>query len=111
MNKQSVLNLASRFLSPEKVNNLSKAFDATSDIMNMANNPQDALQRAGITGNDLSKAEKYLNNPMAALILKTLGVDSGEAHKVIDQLKGNSQPEQAPASELDALERALRSIK
>lgn len=79
--------------------------------MNMANNPQDALNRAGVTSADLNKIERYLNNPMAGILLKSLGVDTGEARKVIDQLKGNSQPEQAPASELEALERTLRSIK
>ena len=111
MNKQALLSLASRFLSPEKVNNLSQMFDNTTNIMNMANNPQDALNRAGVTSADLNKIEKYLNNPMAGILLKSLGVDANEARKVIDQLKGNSQPEQAPASELDALERALRSIR
>lgn len=79
--------------------------------MSMANNPQEALQKAGITGADLEKVEKYLNNPMARFLLGPLGVNAAEAQKVINQLKGNSQPEQAPASELDDLEQTLRSIK
>lgn len=111
LNKQAILSLANKFMPTEKVNALSKAFDTTSSIMSMANNPQEALQKAGITSNDLNSIEKYLNNPMAGMVLKTLGVDSTEAQKVIGQLKGNSQAEQAPVSELDALEKTLQSIR
>lgn len=111
LNKQTVLSLASKFMSPDKVNNLAKAFDATSNIMTAANNPQEALQKAGITGADINKIEGYLNNPMAGFMLKALGVDTTEAKRVIDQLKGQPQTEQAPVSELDALEQTLKSIK
>lgn len=111
LNKQTILNLASKFMSPDKVNNLARAFDTTSNIMNMANNPQEALQKAGVTSADINKIEGYLNNPMAGLMLKSLGVDTTEAKRVIDQLKGQPQTEQAPVSELDALERTLKSIK
>ena len=111
LNKQAILNLASKFMSPEKVNNLAKAFDTTSNIMNMANNPQEALNKAGITGDDINKIEGYLNNPMAKLLLGPLGVDTTEAKRVINQLKGSSQTEQAPVSELDSLEKTLKSIR
>lgn len=111
MDKNKIMNLANRFLSQEKVNKLSNAFDTASDIMSMANNPQDALAKAGITQEDLSAIEKHLNNPMANLILGSLGVNKNEAMQVINQLKGNSHVEQSPASELDDLEKALKSIK
>ena len=111
MDKSKIMNLASRFLSQEKVDKLSKAFDATSDIMSMANNPQEALIKAGITKEDLSAIEKHLNNPMANLILSPFGINTKQAKDVINQLKGNSQAEQSPVSELDDLEKALRSIK
>lgn len=111
MDKTKIMGIASKFLSQEKINKLSNAFDIASEIMSAANNPQEALNKAGITQEDLSAIEKHLNNPMASFILGPLGVNKTEALQVIKQLKGNSQAEQSPVSELDDLERALRSIK
>lgn len=111
MDKNKIMNLASKFLSQEKVNKLSKAFDATSDIMSMANNPQEALSKAGITKEDLSAIEKHLNNPMANFILSPFGIDTKQVRDAINQLKGNSLAEQSPVNELDDLEKALKSIK
>ena len=111
MNKQMIMNLASKFLPQEKVNRLSQAFDSANSIMSMANNPQEALSKAGVTKQDLDSIENLLQNPMAGFVLNSLGVNKTEALQVINQLKGNSITEQSPVAELEDLEKALRSIK
>ena len=111
MNKQMIMNVASKFLSQEKINKLSQAFDGATSIMDMAKNPQEALTKAGVTKQDLDSIESLLNNPMAGFILGPLGVNKTEALQVIKQLKGGSPTEQPPVGELDDLESALRSIK
>lgn len=111
MNKQMIMNIASKFLPQEKLSRLSQAFDSANSIMDIANNPQDALVKAGVTRQDLDSIESLLNNPMAGFILGPLGVNKTEALKVIKQLKGGSTTEQSPVSELDDLENTLKSIK
>ena len=111
MNKQMVMNVASKFLPQEKLSRLSQAFDSAKSIMDVANNPQDALANAGVTRQDLDSIESLLNNPMASFILTPLGVNKTEAMNVIKQLKGNSTAEQSPVNELDDLENTLKSIK
>ena len=111
MNKQMVMNLASKFLPQEKLSRLSQAFDSARSVMDIANNPQDALAKAGVTRQDLDSIESLLNNPMANFILAPLGVNKTEALNVIKQLKGGSTAEQSPVGELEDLENALKSIK
>lgn len=111
MNKQILMNLASKFLPQEKINKLSNAFDSASSIMEMASNPQEALAKAGITQKDLTQIEAMLNNPMASMLLKPLGVDKNEAQRVIAQLKGQPLTEQVPVDELDNLQKALQNVR
>lgn len=111
MNKQMIMTVASKFLSQEKINKLSQAFDGATSIMDMAKNPQEALAKAGVTKQDLDSIENLLNNPMAGFVLKPLGVNKAEAMSVIKQLKGESPIEQSPVGDLEDLELALKSIK
>lgn len=111
MNKQMIMNLANKFLPPEKVSKLAQAFDGANSIMSIATNPQEALSKAGVTTKDLDSIENLLNNPMAGFVLGPLGVNKTEALQVIKQLRGGSTTEQSPVGELDDLEKALKSIR
>lgn len=110
------MNLASRFISPEKMQMVNKAFDVATQISAVAQNPQDALEKAGITKEDLNKAESFLNNPMAGTILSALGANKQDMLNTINQAKGiftkNTFTEQAPVNgELEALQKTLAMLK
>lgn len=116
MNKQTILNVASQFINPEKLQTVSKAFDVATQITAIARNPRDALEKAGISHEDLKKAESFLDNPLASTILGAVGANKQEMLNTIRQAEGvfnaNTPVEQAPASgELEALQRTLALLK
>lgn len=108
----------SKFLSPQKAQVLSQAFDTANKITDITKNPVEAMQRAGITANDLATAKRLLNNPLSGFIVNRLGVSKEEILAGIDKaetlLKSgtNSLPmEQAPVDELKSLQDGLARIK
>lgn len=118
INKQSILSLAGRFLPQEKIQLLNQAYDFANKITDMTQNPREALEKAGVTREDLEKAKKLVNNPMAGFLLgdKRQAVIDGlnKAEALFDgQPCGqiNSLPEQAPVSELEQLQANLAKLK
>lgn len=105
--------MAERFLPQEKIKMLSQAYDYANKITDITQNPKEALEKAGVTKEDLEKAKKLINNPMAGFIL-------GEKRQsVIDGLNRaeslfNSNDlitEQAPVSELEQMQKNLALLK
>lgn len=107
------MNLASRFISPEKQQIVSKAFDMATQIYAVAKNPRDALERAGITKEDIKKAESLLNNPLAGSVLDYVGANKQDMLSTFTQAKNfiDTPVEQAPAGgELEALQKTLAML-
>lgn len=109
------MNLASRFISPEKLQTVSKAFDMATEISAIAQNPRDALEKAGITREDLKKAESLLNNPLASSVLGYVGANKQDILNTIRQAEGTfntiTPVEQAPTGgELEALQKTLAML-
>lgn len=107
------MNIIGRFISPQKLQALSEAYDATSGIMSMASSPQDALIKAGITNSDLDKIKKMLNNPLAGVILKPLGLDVNQTRQMLDNitLTYDSSSKTTQGDELEALQKSLAQLK
>lgn len=93
---------------------MSQAYDFADKITDIAQNPKEALEKAGVTKEDLEKAKRLLNNPMAGFILgdKKQSVINGLS-KAEDIFNGqvNSPTEQAPVSELEQLRENLARLK
>lgn len=114
------MSFAGRFLDPEKTKTLSQAFDFAYQITSFTNNPQEALQKAGVTLENAKKAQKMIDSPMGDMVLRLVG---GDKQKIMDGLKraeemlsNNSQSvvlqtEQAPVSEIDELQASLARLK
>lgn len=118
LNKQSILSVAGRFFPQEKIQLLSQAYDFANKITDVTQNPKEALEKAGVTRQDLEKAKKLVNNPMAGFLLgdKKQDVIDGlnRAESLFDgQPIGqiNSLSEQAPVSELEQLQANLAKLK
>jgi hypothetical protein len=113
-NKQSILSAAGRFLPQEKIQLLSQAYDFANKITDITQNPKEALEKAGVTREDLEKAKKLINNPMAGFFLgdKKQSVIDGlnRAESLFDK-QVNSLSEQAPVNELEQLQANLARLK
>lgn len=120
ISKQAVMNLASRFLGAEKAQRLSQAYDFANQLTSATQNPEEVMQKAGITLENVRKAQNLIENPFGEMIITCLG---GNKQKVAAGLKraeemlGGTAPkqipfvEQAPASELDELQATLARLK
>lgn len=75
LNKQLILNVASRFLKPEKAQMLSRAYDVATNILQGSNNPQEVFQKAGIDRASFEKAKSLLNHPLAGWAIQKLACD------------------------------------
>ena len=82
-------------------------------ITDITKDPKEALQKAGVTRQDLEKAKKLMNNPLASFVLgdKRQSVLEGlnKAETLFDDF--NLPTEQAPVSELEQLQRTLATLK
>lgn len=111
------MNLASKFMKPESAQKLSKAFDFANELMKASKDPAEVLRKAGIQKADLVKAQQLLNNPMAGMITKALGVkkeDIASGLNKVESLFGTPaipSAEQAPADEITRLQNNLARIK
>lgn len=119
------MNAASKFLGPQKVQSLSKAFDAANNLMEVTQNPAEVIQKAGITLEDIRKAKTYINNPFAGGLLSLIGGNKEEILRglgvaetflsnnttSVTPISNGSLSEQAPVSELDRLMSNLSHIK
>lgn len=117
-NKQSILSLAGRFLPQEKIQLLSQAYDYANKITDITQNPKEALEKAGVTKQDLEKAKRLINNPMAGFFLgdkKQMVIDGlSRAESLFDGQpieQVSSLTEQAPVSELEQLQANLARLK
>lgn len=105
-------------MSPQKIQALSKAYEMANSLMSSSGNPLEAIKKVGVTREQFEKMKQHLNNPMAALILNSLGVDAEQAKKVINDLENgslpqssNSLPETVPSDELSSLQQNLAKLK
>lgn len=111
------MGLANKFMKPESAQKLSKAFDFANQIMNATNDPAEVLRKAGIQKADLIKAQQLLNNPMASMITKALGVNKEEIASGLSKVESMfgkpavSATEQAPVDEVQRLQSNLSRIK
>lgn len=82
-------------------------------ITDITKDPKEALQKAGVTRQDLEKAKKLMNNPLASFVLgdKRQSVLEGlnKAETLFDDF--NLPTEQAPVSELEQMQRNLATLK
>ena len=80
----------------------------------MTQNPKEALEKAGVTKQDLEKAKKLINNPVAGFFLgekKQSVIDGLNKAEMFFNGQINSLPEQAPVSELEQLQANLARLK
>lgn len=80
----------------------------------MTQNPKEALEKAGVTKQDLEKAKKLINNPVAGFLLgekKQSVIDGLNKAEMFFDGQINSLPEQAPVSELEQLQANLARLK
>lgn len=80
----------------------------------MTQNPKEALEKAGVTKQDLEKAKKLINNPVAGFLLgekKQSVIDGLNKAEMFFDRQINSLPEQAPVSELEQLQANLARLK
>lgn len=114
------MNLAGRFIGAEKTQKLSQAFDFANQITSVTRNPEEVMQKAGITLENVRTARTLLANPFGEMIVKCLGGDKqtilsglSKAEQMLGgaALKQISFAEQAPASELDELQATLARLK
>lgn len=95
--KETILQTAQTFLSKEKMEALSKAFDTTNQIMTAAQSPREALSKAGVTMEDLNKINGLLSNPLAGVVLNKFGINRDEFKARINEIKqGYPIGEQTP---------------
>ena len=111
------MSLAQKFMKPETAQKLSSAYDAAKQIMDTTQNPQEALQKAGVKREDIEKLRNMLNMPMAGWVIKSLGVNKDDlvsglnrAESLFNAPQVNSLPEQAPSSELERLQANLARL-
>ena len=112
--KQSILSAAGRFLPQEKIQLLSQAYDFANKITDITQNPKEALEKAGVTKQDLEKAKKLINNPVAGFFLgekKQSVIDGLNKAEMFFNGQINSLSEQAPVSELEQLQANLARLK
>lgn len=112
--KQSILSAAGRFLPQEKLTLLSQAYDFANKITDITQNPKEALEKAGVTKQDLEKAKKLINNPVAGFFLgekKQSVIDGLNKAEMFFDGQINSLSEQAPVSELEQLQANLARLK
>lgn len=112
-----------KFLSPQKAQALSQAYDAANKITDITRNPVEAMQKAGITLEDLTTARRLINNPLSGFIINRLGVSRDDIltgiSKAEEYLKQSNTPtgmnslstEQTPVDELQSLRDNLARIK
>lgn len=99
---------------PEKVQKLKQAYELANNIMSSSGSPEEALKKAGVTRKDIESAKGYLNNPISNIILGKLGSDKNSFSEDLNKLEnifGYSHAEQAPAGELEELQKTLQSLK
>lgn len=109
------MNLAGRFVNPEKVQTVSKAFDFASQIASIAQNPREALEKAGITQDDIKKAQMFLDNPFASTVLGAIGANKQDMLNSLQRAESvfnvNTPMEQAPVGgELERLQETLAML-
>lgn len=112
------MNLASKFMGQNNVQKLSQAFDFANGILNATQNPQEALQKAGVSAADLTKAKALLNSPFAGMVAKACGTTKEDMMRGLSNLDGlfggasvSPPTEQAPASELERMQANLARLK
>ena len=112
------MNLAGRFLGAEKAQRLSQAFDFANQLTSMTQNPEEVMRKAGITLENVRKAQSLLSNPFGETIVRCLGGDKqtvlnglSRAEQMLSAPKQISFAEQAPANELDELQATLARLK
>lgn len=114
------MNLAGRFLGAEKTQKLSQAFDFANQLTSLTRNPEEVMQKAGITLENVRTARSMIANPFGEMIVKCLGGDKQTVLSGLskaEQMLGGAAPkqisfaEQAPASELDELQATLARLK
>lgn len=106
--------MAGRFLPQEKIQLLSQAYDFANKITDITQNPKEALEKAGVTREDLEKAKKLINNPMAGFFLgdkKQSVIDGLNRAEALFDKQVNSLSEQAPVNELEQLQANLARLK
>lgn len=72
------------------------------------------MEKAGVTKQDLEKAKKLINNPVAGFFLgekKQLVIDGLNKAEMFFNGQINSLSEQAPVSELEQLQANLARLK
>lgn len=111
------MGLANKFMKPMNAKKLDRAFDLATEIMNSTKDPTEILRKAGIQRSDLTKAQQLLNNPMAGMITKALGVNKEEIASGLNRVESlfgkpaTSSTEQAPVDEIQRLQSNLSRIK
>lgn len=110
--------IANRFMGQGNSQKLSKAYDFANTVISTAANPQEALQKAGVTTADIDKARKVLNSPVAGMIAKMFGTTREDILRGLDSFAQtcpavpvNLPAEQAPAGELERMQANLARLK
>jgi hypothetical protein len=105
------MGLAGKFLSSNKLQVLSSAFDKTQELMKLS--PIEAIQKVGITSSELEQAKSILNNPIAKGIATMFGADTDTLKSELNNVSAphNLSSEQAPIDELERLRDNLNHLK
>lgn len=80
----------------------------------MTQNPKEALQKAGVTRNDLERAKQLMNNPMASFLLgdkKQSVIDGITRAEMLFDKGVQPSTEQVHVDELEQLQANLARLK
>lgn len=126
MNQMASLISQKMNLNADQQSNLTKSIERAQELLNSVNNPADALNKANVDANFITKIRGYLNNPMYSMFLPMLGINKSVALQKLDSLekmlKGeNANPssnefkqvsaQQGQADDLERFRKGLNSFK
>lgn len=106
-------------LSPERATALEKAWDVASTAAAGVKSKEDAMRvlaEKNIGGDVLDKAAGYLNNPIANVAAKAVGINLEQMRNDINSLRGaqptmSVPPAQQQDTQMDILRRGLQQLK
>lgn len=110
MNINTLKSIAGQFLPSDKVSKLSEVAQKVNGIIALAKSPQEALQRAGVTPQDIQKAKQFINTGMGAMALSLAGLKKEQALEILDRLSaGEDLAQSGKVASSDSQLEAMRA--
>lgn len=111
MNTNMIINML-KGLFPNQSNKIQEAINKAQEVMNTCNNPQEALSKAGVSGDFLQGLKGSLSNPIASGLLAKMGLDKTSASTILDNLSNQKSTQiTQPEDDLSRLKQGLNKLK